>query len=183
LEGDVTTLEVDAIANADSLSAQALHGDASMSNLLRTDSGLIWNDLEDVCAGPVAWDISGLVGRARSSYMTVMPAELEDPATPVPTQTRRFRFEVDPGAEEPPEWWPGDEDPLVTSPSARSRPARICPTTRPSTAAIEALAPLAIRILLTVGDAEREIAELGRCARTSTWRPGSRTTTSPDAPM
>jgi hypothetical protein len=49
-----------------SLSAQALHGDASMSNLLRTDSGLVWNDLEDVCAGPVAWDISGLVASARA---------------------------------------------------------------------------------------------------------------------
>jgi hypothetical protein len=35
-----------------SLPAQALHGDASLSNLLRTDSGLLWNDLEDVCAGP-----------------------------------------------------------------------------------------------------------------------------------
>ena len=49
-----------------SLSAQALHGDASMSNLLRTDSGLVWNDLEDVCAGPVAWDIAGLVASARA---------------------------------------------------------------------------------------------------------------------
>ena len=49
-----------------SLSAQALHGDASISNLLRTDSGLVWNDLEDVCAGPVAWDISGLVASARA---------------------------------------------------------------------------------------------------------------------
>jgi hypothetical protein len=47
-----------------SLPAQALHGDASMSNLLRTESGLVWNDLEDVCAGPVAWDICGLVTSA-----------------------------------------------------------------------------------------------------------------------
>lgn len=48
------------------LPVQALHGDASMSNLLRTDSGLVWNDLEDVCAGPVAWDVSGLVASARA---------------------------------------------------------------------------------------------------------------------
>jgi Phosphotransferase enzyme family len=47
-----------------SLPAQALHGDASMSNLLRTDSGLVWNDLEDVCTGPVAWDLAGLVTSA-----------------------------------------------------------------------------------------------------------------------
>jgi hypothetical protein len=49
-----------------SLPAQALHGDASMSNLLRTESGLLWNDLEDVCAGPVAWDVCGLVTSARA---------------------------------------------------------------------------------------------------------------------
>jgi hypothetical protein len=49
-----------------SLPAQALHGDASLSNLLRTDRGLVWNDLEDVCAGPVAWDVAGLVTSARA---------------------------------------------------------------------------------------------------------------------
>jgi phosphotransferase family enzyme len=49
-----------------SLPAQALHGDASLSNLLRTDSGLVWNDLEDVCVGPVAWDVAGLVTSARA---------------------------------------------------------------------------------------------------------------------
>ena len=66
---DWLRFELDALTPAvfeSSLPAQALHGDASMSNLLRTDSGLVWNDLEDVCAGPVAWDISGLVASARA---------------------------------------------------------------------------------------------------------------------
>jgi hypothetical protein len=66
---DWLRFELDALTPAvfeSSRSAQALHGDASMSNLLRTDSGLVWNDLEDVCAGPVAWDISGLVASARA---------------------------------------------------------------------------------------------------------------------
>ena len=49
-----------------SLPAQALHGDVSMSNLLRTQSGPVWIDLEDVCAGPVAWDLAGLVSSARA---------------------------------------------------------------------------------------------------------------------
>jgi Ser/Thr protein kinase RdoA (MazF antagonist) len=49
-----------------SLPAQAIHGDASMSNLLRTNDGLIWNDLEDVCVGPVHWDVAGLVVVARA---------------------------------------------------------------------------------------------------------------------
>jgi hypothetical protein len=61
--------ELDALTPAvfeSSLPAQALHGDASMSNLLRTESGPVWIDLEDVCTGPVAWDISGLVTSARA---------------------------------------------------------------------------------------------------------------------
>ncbi|HET8758535.1 MAG TPA: aminoglycoside phosphotransferase family protein [Solirubrobacteraceae bacterium] len=49
-----------------SLPAQALHGDVSIGNLLRTDRGLVWTDLEDVCAGPVAWDVAGLVTSARA---------------------------------------------------------------------------------------------------------------------
>ncbi len=50
--------------------AQALHGDMAISNLLRTDSGLLWNDLEDVCTGPVAWDLAGLVTSARARGAT-----------------------------------------------------------------------------------------------------------------
>lgn len=44
-----------------SLPAQAIHGDASAGNLLRSRNGLIWNDFEDVCVGPVHWDVAGLV--------------------------------------------------------------------------------------------------------------------------
>jgi len=42
------------------LPAQALHADASLFNLLRSASGrLVWNDFEDVCRGPVHWDLAG----------------------------------------------------------------------------------------------------------------------------
>jgi hypothetical protein len=44
-----------------SLPTQALHGDASLSNLLRTPGGLLWNDFEDVLRGPVHWDVAGYV--------------------------------------------------------------------------------------------------------------------------
>jgi aminoglycoside phosphotransferase (APT) family kinase protein len=44
---------------AASLPAQALHGDASVGNLLRTPGGLLWNDFEDTFRGPVRWDVSG----------------------------------------------------------------------------------------------------------------------------
>jgi Phosphotransferase enzyme family len=67
-----------------SLPAQPLHGDASLSNLLRTESGLVWNDLEDVCAGPVAWDIAGLMSSARArgrsaTYVEELLAGYGDP--------------------------------------------------------------------------------------------------------
>jgi hypothetical protein len=66
---DSLGFELDALTPAvfeSSLPIQPLHGDVSMGNLLRTDGRLIWNDLEDVCAGPVAWDIAGLVASART---------------------------------------------------------------------------------------------------------------------
>jgi Ser/Thr protein kinase RdoA (MazF antagonist) len=44
-----------------SLPVQALHGDASIGNLLRTPGGLLWNDFEDTFRGPVGWDVSGYV--------------------------------------------------------------------------------------------------------------------------
>lgn len=43
-----------------SLPAQALHGDASLYNLLWSSSGrLVWNDFEDTFRGPVHWDLAG----------------------------------------------------------------------------------------------------------------------------
>lgn len=43
------------------LPTQALHGDVSLSNLLRTPHGLLWNDFEDTFRGPVHWDVAGYV--------------------------------------------------------------------------------------------------------------------------
>lgn len=42
-----------------SLPTRPLHGDASLSNLLSTPTGLLWNDFEDVLCGPVHWDVAG----------------------------------------------------------------------------------------------------------------------------
>ena len=68
-ETDIESLrsQLDALTPAvfeSSLPAQALHGDASIGNLLRTGDRLLWNDLEDVCSGPVQWDVAGLVASA-----------------------------------------------------------------------------------------------------------------------
>ena len=48
------------------LPAQAIHGDASIGNVFRTDNGLVWNDLEDACIGPVHWDVAGLLIELRA---------------------------------------------------------------------------------------------------------------------
>jgi Ser/Thr protein kinase RdoA (MazF antagonist) len=51
---------------APQLVGQPIHGDASLSNVLYTSGGVIWNDFEDVCSGPIAWDLAGLVDSARA---------------------------------------------------------------------------------------------------------------------
>ncbi len=45
---------------------QALHGDASLSNLLHTPSRRVWNDFEDTFRGPVQWDLAGWAMSLRS---------------------------------------------------------------------------------------------------------------------
>jgi hypothetical protein len=50
---------------ASTVPTQALHGDASLTNLLWTPSGLRWNDFEDVCRGPVHWDVAGFLTSLR----------------------------------------------------------------------------------------------------------------------
>lgn len=39
---------------------QALHGDSHLGNVLMTNSGAIWMDLEACCVGPVEWDVVNL---------------------------------------------------------------------------------------------------------------------------
>ena len=99
---------------------------------------------------------------ADAPFMTTIPAELEDPDVPAPVRTRRFGFEVTRGAETLPDWWPGNVDPLVYlsfgSVAAGSHLPYYPALYR---SAIEALSVLPIRLLVTIGDAAREIEELG----------------------
>jgi hypothetical protein len=48
-----------------SLPTQALHGDVSFRNLLRTPRRLVWNDFEDTFRGPVHWDVASYVSSLR----------------------------------------------------------------------------------------------------------------------
>jgi Ser/Thr protein kinase RdoA (MazF antagonist) len=52
------------------LPVQALHGDASLSNLLHTPDRLVWNDLEDTFRGPVHWDVAGYTMSLRARGAT-----------------------------------------------------------------------------------------------------------------
>jgi aminoglycoside phosphotransferase (APT) family kinase protein len=51
-----------------SLPTQALHGDASLGNLLRTPDGPVWNDFEDTVRGPVHWDVAGYLVSLRARF-------------------------------------------------------------------------------------------------------------------
>jgi hypothetical protein len=52
-----------------------LHGDAHTGNLLSTRSGLCWIDLEDVCAGPVEWDLASRTLTAE--YVDAYPGDVD----------------------------------------------------------------------------------------------------------
>jgi Ser/Thr protein kinase RdoA (MazF antagonist) len=58
---------------------QSLHGDAHPGNVLITSAGMLWSDFEDVCRGPVHWDLACLT---RASVWADDALELYDDAPP-----------------------------------------------------------------------------------------------------
>ena len=96
-----------------------------------------------------------------SPYLTVIPEALEDPAVPEPVLTYRFRHEAPAVRPALPDWWPGNDDPLVYMTFGSVTAAEHLPFF-PALyrAAIDALAPLPVRLLVTVGEA-RDLGELG----------------------
>ena len=85
-----------------------------------------------------------------SPYLTLVPPALEGPTVPGPRQAVRFRA-GDPGPLTPlPNWWPGNDDPLVylTFGSMAGYLGYFPALYR---AAIEALAALPVRILVSTG--------------------------------
>ena len=96
---------------------------------------------------------------AGSAYFTLFPSLMEDPALPGPAHIRRFREHDGPAPQPLPDWWDGAGEPLVyltfgsVAPQMEFFPAVY-------RAAIDALAGLPIRLLVTVGR-DRDPAELG----------------------
>jgi UDP:flavonoid glycosyltransferase YjiC (YdhE family) len=94
-------------------------------------------------------------------YFTLTPAELEDPAHPSPAQAMRFREEDEP-ARPLPDWWNGTQWPLVYLTFGSVAPTMdVFPGLYRD--ALDALALLPVRVLVTVGR-DRDPRELGPVA-------------------
>jgi UDP:flavonoid glycosyltransferase YjiC (YdhE family) len=94
-------------------------------------------------------------------YFTMVPAPLEDPAVPAPALARRFAHGALAAAAPPADWWPTGDDPLVYLTFGSVAAGRHLPYF-PAVyhAAIDALAPLRARILVTIGN-DGDLDELG----------------------
>lgn len=108
-------------------------------------------------------------------YLTSIPEQLEDSSTTAPSRTHRFRFEVSSSTAPLPDWWPGAEDPLVYLTFGSVAAGEHLPY-YPELwrAAVDALARLPVRLLVTVGDAERAVDDLGDVpdnVHVETWVP------------
>jgi len=64
------TAELDPAAAA----MQVLHGDAGPGNLMNTDTGWVWHDFEDACAGPVGWDLAASTASRRLDRSRILAA-------------------------------------------------------------------------------------------------------------
>ena len=112
---------------------------------------------------------------AAEPCFTTIPEPLEAPGAAMPGSTHRFRFGVSEDRAELADWWPGNEDPLVYltfGSVAAGEHLPFFPELYRS--AIEALAPLPVRVLMTIGDSAREAAELGELpenVHVETWVP------------
>lgn len=105
-----------------------------------------------------------------SPYLTPVPAALEDPAAPCPRQAVRFRG-VEPGVAAPlPHWWPDNDLPLVYV-TFGSMAGDLGFFPRLYQAAIDALAPLPVRILVTTGHGGEpdELGDLPRNVHVERW--------------
>jgi UDP:flavonoid glycosyltransferase YjiC (YdhE family) len=97
-------------------------------------------------------------GTASASF-TLMPPLLEDPAAPEPPNVRRFR-EPDAVPAPLPDWWDGATDPLVSITFGSVAPQQDAVFPALYRAAIDAVAPLGARVLVTTGR-DRDPADLG----------------------
>jgi UDP:flavonoid glycosyltransferase YjiC (YdhE family) len=94
-----------------------------------------------------------------SPFLTLNPPALDDAGEPAPARTHRFR-DMRAVASPLPDWWPGNDDPLVylSFGSVAGGMDFVFPAVY--RAALERLAVLPVRVLVTIGN-EREPLDLG----------------------
>ncbi len=97
---------------------------------------------------------------AGSASFTLMPPLLEDPAAPDPPDVQRFREPDGPAPAPLPDWWDGAEGPLVSITFGTVAPQHDGVFPALYRAAIDAVAPLGARVLVTIGR-DRDPADLG----------------------
>jgi UDP:flavonoid glycosyltransferase YjiC (YdhE family) len=105
-------------------------------------------------------------GRLRETpYLTMVPEPLEHRVTETGPRALRFAHPMaEDAAPPPPDWWPGNEDPLVyLTFGSVTAGAHLPYFPALYRAALDALAPLPARILLTIGD-DRDPTMLGPLA-------------------
>ncbi len=108
----------------------------------------------------------GIVGRiVDSPYLTYFPVAVDPSPFPL-TRYRHPATEVEP--QPLPDWWPGDERPLVYV-SFGSVAATFPPAAQVYPAALGAVAELPVRVLLTLGGNELELGEIPPSVRVESW--------------
>jgi UDP:flavonoid glycosyltransferase YjiC (YdhE family) len=110
--------------------------------------------------------------RMRSApYLTFFPASLEAPGEPEPPRIHRFRHAVQPAPKPLPDWWEGEDEPLVyvtfgSIAGALPHAATVYAT------ALEALDGLPVRALLTLGAADAgTVGRVPANVHIETWVP------------
>ena len=110
--------------------------------------------------------------RIRSApYLTFFPSSLEAPGEPEPPRIHRFRHAVPPAPKPLPDWWDGEDEPLVyvtfgSIAGALPQAASVYAT------ALEALDGLPVRVLLTLGAADAgSVGPVPANVHVETWVP------------
>ena len=108
----------------------------------------------------------GITGRiAESPYLSYFPASVD----PSPFPLTRYRHPATEAAvEELPDWWPGDERPLVYV-SFGSVSATFPPAAQAYSAALAGVADLPVRVLLTLGGNELELGDVPPNVHVESW--------------
>jgi UDP:flavonoid glycosyltransferase YjiC (YdhE family) len=102
---------------------------------------------------------------AASPYLSYLPTRVD----PAPFGVTRYRHPATEAAAEPlPDWWAGDERPLVYV-SFGSVAATFPPAAQVYGAALEAVADLPVRVLLTLGGNDLDLGDLPANVHVETW--------------